>query len=63
MNWLNQDWEHELQKTEMYVLETRKKAEEELEEYLLNGADQLPALIEYFKEENKKSKKHENKLL
>lgn len=54
MNWLNQDWEHELQKIEMYVLEARKELEQNLEEYYRQEAEQLPALIEYITQENKK---------
>ena len=56
MNWLNQDWEHELQHTEMYVIEARRKAEEELEQYYLEEK-KLPAIIKIInqKKENEHS--------
>lgn len=59
MNWLNQDWEHELQHTEMYLLEAKNKELEEYEEFLLNE-QRLPAKIELIMPKKKK-KKNENK--
>ncbi len=44
MNWLNQDWEHELQHTEMYKIEAQRNLELELEDFFKNK--KLPAKIE-----------------
>lgn len=60
MNWLNQDWEHELQHTEMYKIEAQKSLELELEDFYNNK--KLPAKIELIiVKKNTKENEHKTK--
>ena len=38
MEWTNQDWEHEFQKDEIYLVESKKQMEEEWEKSLRKPA-------------------------
>ena len=60
MNWLNQDWEHELQHTEMYKIEAQRNLELELEDFYNNK--KLPAKIELIiSKKEKKNNEHKTK--